>query len=108
MGRGGADPSRCRRGTKAAQAGVVIEELEADQQLQAQVLTAYHLMTIAFEKSQAIKMIHSASDRKWIKNWVGSDHQYQSRVRKVPRLVLPDIRLPMGPLLTQRCPCARR
>jgi hypothetical protein len=32
------------------------------------VLTAYHLMTIAFEKSPAAKMIWGTNGSSWIKN----------------------------------------
>lgn len=47
---------------------VKVEDLEASQDLQDAVLTAYHLMTIAFEKSQATKMIISNHDRWWVKS----------------------------------------
>lgn len=49
--------------------GIVIEDLEADQNLQDDVLTAYHLFTIAFEQSPATKMIHGHTGRMWVKNW---------------------------------------
>jgi len=48
---------------------VKIEDLEDNQELQEWVLTSYHLMTIAFEKSPATKFIESNHDRRWIKNW---------------------------------------
>jgi len=48
---------------------VIVEDLETDQDLQEYVLTAYHLSTIAFEKSPATKVIESNHDRRWIKNW---------------------------------------
>ncbi|MCP4697807.1 MAG: S49 family peptidase [Gammaproteobacteria bacterium] len=44
-----------------------VEDLEANQELQEHVLTAYHLATLAFEKSPATKMIVSDCDRRWIK-----------------------------------------
>ena len=47
---------------------VKIEDLEDDQDLQDTVLTAYHLVTIGFEKSPATKEIVSNSNRMWIKN----------------------------------------
>lgn len=50
--------------------GIVVEDLEADQDLQDDVLTAYHLMTIMFEKSAATKMLVSSMGRRWIKNFV--------------------------------------
>ena len=55
---------------RAKAEGVVIEDLEDNQDLQEAVLTAYHLMTIAFEKSAAAKVIESNQDRRWIKNYV--------------------------------------
>jgi hypothetical protein len=48
--------------------GVVIEDLEASQDLQEAVLTAYHLMTILFEKSPAVKAITSERRKVWLKN----------------------------------------
>jgi hypothetical protein len=47
---------------------VVVEDLEDDQELQDHVLTAYHLMTIVFEKSSAAKMIWGANGSNWVKN----------------------------------------
>lgn len=55
---------------KAAEIGVKVESLEADQELQDYVLTAYHLMTIAFEKTPATKIIESNIDRRWVKNYI--------------------------------------
>ena len=48
--------------------GVVVEDLEDDQKLQESVLTAYHLMTILFEKSPATKWIVTNAGRQWVKN----------------------------------------
>lgn len=48
--------------------GVVTEELEANQDLQEAVLTAYHVMTIFFEQSAAAKFIWSSHGRTWMKN----------------------------------------
>ena len=45
-----------------------VEDLEADQQLQESVLTAYHLLTILFEKSPATKIICNNQERFWLKN----------------------------------------
>jgi hypothetical protein len=47
---------------------IVIEDLEASQDLQEAVLTAYHLITIIFEKSSASKLLISNYNRMWIKN----------------------------------------
>lgn len=53
---------------EAREQGVVIEDLESSQNLQEAVLTAYHLMTILFEKSPAVKAIISERSKIWIKN----------------------------------------
>jgi hypothetical protein len=53
---------------EARSQGVVVEELEASQDLQDAVLTAYHLMTILFEKSPAVKAIASERRKVWLKN----------------------------------------
>jgi hypothetical protein len=56
---------------EAAGQGLVIEELEANQDLQEAVLTVYHLMTIWFEQTAATKMIWSSTGNQWLKNWGG-------------------------------------
>lgn len=48
--------------------GLRVEDLEASQALQEAVLTAYHVMTITFEKSNAAKLLCSHHNRVWIKN----------------------------------------
>lgn len=48
--------------------GVVVEDLEDDQDLQEAVLTLYHLTTIIFEKSPATKLLRSSSGL-WVKNY---------------------------------------
>jgi hypothetical protein len=53
---------------EARKNGVIVEDLEADQQLQEHVLTAYHLLSILFEKGPSSKMIVSNHKRMWIKN----------------------------------------
>jgi ClpP class serine protease len=55
---------------EAAGTGVVTEELEASQELQEAVLTAYHVMTIMFENGPAAKILWSSHGRTWLKNWV--------------------------------------
>lgn len=52
--------------------GVVVEDLEQDQELQEAVLTSYHLMTITFEQSPSTKVLWSDAGRTWVKNWVSS------------------------------------
>jgi hypothetical protein len=49
---------------------VVVEELEADQDLQEEVLTAYHLFTLSAERGLMTKAIMSDTGRAWVKNWV--------------------------------------
>jgi hypothetical protein len=53
---------------EARDQGVNIEELEASQDLQETVLTAYHLATIIFEKTPAAKALISDAGGLWIKN----------------------------------------
>lgn len=54
--------------SEAKSQGLVIKDLESNQNLQEAVLTAYHLLTIIFEKSPAIKIITSQQNKRWIKN----------------------------------------
>lgn len=49
--------------------GLRIEDLEASQPLQEAVLTAYHVQTLAFEKTLATKALTSSTGRHWIKSW---------------------------------------
>lgn len=49
--------------------GVNVEELEGDQVLQEDVLTLYHLMTIAFENTTATKIIEGTGGGRWVKSW---------------------------------------
>jgi len=44
-------------------------DLEPHQDFQDAVLTAYHLVTIAFEKSPATKMLSNSNGQHWVKNW---------------------------------------
>lgn len=52
---------------------VVVEDLEANQDLQEAVLTAYHIATILFEKSPAAKFLISDAGRMWLKNFVPAE-----------------------------------
>ena len=45
-----------------------IVDLEDNQDLQEQVLTLYHLSTIAFDNGPAVKSVVSSNGRVWIKN----------------------------------------
>lgn len=49
--------------------GLVVERLEEDQEFQEEVLTAYHLLTIAFEQSQAVKIVRNHNGQGWVKNF---------------------------------------
>jgi hypothetical protein len=53
---------------EARSRNVAIDDLEDDQDLQDDVLTAYHLMTIMYEQTVAAKMIWSSHGPTWIKN----------------------------------------
>jgi ATP-dependent protease ClpP protease subunit len=53
---------------EAESQGLEVESLEDDQELQEAVLTAYHIVTIAFEKGPMTKMLINDSARSWIKN----------------------------------------
>lgn len=54
--------------SEAKSQGLKIEDLESSQDLQEAVLTAYHLMTIIFEKSPALKVLSSQQSKRWVKN----------------------------------------
>ena len=47
--------------------GLKLEFLENDQDLQNDVLTAYHLMTLIFEHTPSIKFIASDTGKMWVK-----------------------------------------
>lgn len=53
---------------EARSVGVIVEDLENDQNLQEAVLTGYHLMTMIFEKTPAARLIATNSGRMWVKN----------------------------------------
>lgn len=53
---------------EARSQGIEVDMLEADQDLQEWVLTAYHLVTLAFEKGTASKLLASNMGRLWVKN----------------------------------------
>ena len=55
--------------TEAKGQGIDVEDLEANQKLQEAVLTAYHIVTLIFEKSPAAKILASHHGRLWIKNF---------------------------------------
>ena len=52
----------------AREYSIDILDLEANQDLQDEVLTLYHLATIAFEQGPAVKSVLSSNGRMWIKN----------------------------------------
>ncbi len=53
---------------EARRHGVIVDDLEADQPLQEAVLTAYHLMTMIFEKTISSKIVAGTTGTQWIKN----------------------------------------
>lgn len=53
---------------EARNQNLVVDDLEESQDLQDAVLTAYHLLTLAFEKTAAAKILVSDAGRLWIKN----------------------------------------
>lgn len=58
-----------RIGREEARAhGVVVEELEGNQELQEAVLTLYHVMTLVFEQTPAAKLVWTDAGRSWMKN----------------------------------------
>jgi membrane-bound ClpP family serine protease len=48
---------------------ISVDDLEASQDLQEQVLTAYHIMTLLFEKGPATKVLMTDTQRNYVKNW---------------------------------------
>ena len=52
---------------KLRELGVKVERLEDDQALQTAVLTAYHLMTLIFERTSCLKFISSDKGTMWLK-----------------------------------------
>jgi len=53
---------------EAKSQGLCVEDLEDSQDLQEYVLTAYHLLTILFDKSTVLKFIGSNHFKIWLKN----------------------------------------
>lgn len=47
---------------------IKIIDLEDDQELQEEILSLYHLSTIAFEQGPAAKTVMSSNGRMWVKN----------------------------------------
>jgi hypothetical protein len=59
---------RIGRDQARADAGLVVEDLESNQDLQEAVLTAYHLMTILFERTPSAKIMYTHLGQTWLKN----------------------------------------
>ncbi len=53
---------------EARQQGLVVEDLENNQDLQDAVLTAYHFLTLVFAMTAATKVVTSSHGSSWIKN----------------------------------------
>ncbi len=49
--------------------GLTVLDLEDNQDLQEAVLTAYHLMTILFERTPFAKVMYTHLGQSWLKNW---------------------------------------
>ena len=47
-----------------------VVDLEKDQELQEEILTLYHLSTIAFEQGPAVKSVMSSNGRLWVKSYL--------------------------------------
>ena len=62
---------------KLLELGVNVELLEENQDLQDQVLTAYHLMTLVFERSNSIKFILDNRGKMWNKDALPIQQQPQ-------------------------------
>lgn len=62
--------------------GLLVEKLEDSQELQEEVLTAYHLMTILFEQSPAAKIMLTDTGRNWIKSWISPQDQEILRAQR--------------------------
>lgn len=50
--------------------GLVVEEMEENQEIQDAILTAYHFATVIFEHSATIKVICNHQGKKWVKNHI--------------------------------------
>lgn len=53
----------------ARSVGVNVRDLEADQDLQDAVLTAYHVITLVFEQTPVVKALWTNHERTWFKQW---------------------------------------
>lgn len=54
---------------EARREGVIVEDLEASQDLQEAVLTLHHLGSIIFQSSPATKFFESTTGARYVKNW---------------------------------------
>ena len=54
---------------ECANVGLMVERLEEDQSLQDEVLTAYHLLTLGFEQSSAVKVVRNHNGQGWVKHF---------------------------------------
>lgn len=54
---------------ECASVGLTVERLEEDQDLQDEVLTVYHLLTIVFEQSTAVKVVRNHRGQGWVKHF---------------------------------------
>lgn len=56
---------------ECANKGLTVEALEDDQDFQDEVLTAYHLLTIVFEQTTAVKIVRNNNGQSWVKHFQG-------------------------------------
>lgn len=59
---------------EARDQGVIVEDLEDDQDLQEEVLTLYHLSTIIFQNGPQTKLFESTTGTRYVKNWMQPEH----------------------------------
>ena len=49
--------------------GLRVERMEADQDFQDEILSVYHLLSIIFEQSAAVKIVRNQNGQSWVKNF---------------------------------------
>lgn len=82
---------------EARREGVDVDDLEDSQELQEEILTLYHLMTIAFQNSTASKMIEGTSGGRWVKNWIPPGTAGMPGMPGMPGIMIPGLHVPPPP-----------
>lgn len=49
--------------------GLRVERMEADQEFQDEILSVYHLLSIIFEQSAAVKIVRNHQGQSWVKSF---------------------------------------